>query len=241
MDPNAIDPPGKLSPQVILAFLFGVIFISIILYVAMNVPESESFKKMVILVILSLAAGGIGGILPGYIVTGAPNKLVRAGGALAVFLVVLYFGSRYIQDPIDPAPYKPSTDPSVVANMFGSYLDTNKYDQAYELTSSSFKAGINKYPFTETSKRIEKKLGPANERSMIFQNVVESPPGLPKGYYCFTNYVAKHGNSTRDIYTNVVLIGEKEVSDWRVSSIFYAIKDNNGNFIPIDFTSSTPP
>lgn len=240
MNQGAADAPAKLTLQIILAFIFGVIFISVILYLAINLKNLDPFARMVFLVVLSLAAGGVGAILPGFIIAGTPNKLVRAGGALAVFLVVLYFGSQYINPIPIVKPYKPDSDPSIAANKFASDLDGASYEDAYQLTSKVFKQGLNYYLFTELSNKILAKLGTTKARSMIFQQIIESPPGLPVGYYCYTNYAVDYSKSSVKVYQNVILVGEEESSDWRVFGIWFFVKDSEGNSLPIDFNSTLP-
>lgn len=231
---------GKLSAQMVLAFIFGVIFVSVILYLSLTNPSLNSFTRMIFLVVLSLAAGGVGGILPGFIIAGDPNKLVRAGGALAVFLVVLYFGSRFIPPTTDP-PFKPAQDPSLVANKFVSAIDAAKDEEAYDLTSKAFKSGMSYFFFTENSKKISAKLGASIARSMVEQKFLESPAGMAAGFYCNTTYAVDYSKSSVKIYQNINLIGEKEANDWRVFGVWFYVKDSSGNFLPVDFNSPNPP
>ncbi|KHK65875.1 hypothetical protein JZ00_03615 [Pseudomonas frederiksbergensis] len=225
----------------VLAFIFGVIFVSIILYLSVTNPTLNSFTRMIFLVVLSLAAGGVGGILPGFIIAGDPNKLVRAGGALAVFLVVLYFGSRFIPPTPDPLT-KPVADPSLTSNKFVTAIDTAKYEEAYELTSKAFKTEMNYFFFTENSKKITAKLGIPNSRSMVEQKIMESPAGMAAGFYCYTTYTVDYSKSSVKIYQNINLIGEKETNtnEWRIFGAWFYIKDSSGNFRPVDFNSPDP-
>ncbi len=239
MNEDTVDSHEKLSAQMILAFIFGVIFVSAILYLSLKNPSLNSFTRMIFLVVLSLAAGGVGGILPGFIIAGDPSKLVRAGGALAVFLVVLYFGSRFIPPTIDP-PIMPVQDPSLVSNKFVSAVDAEKYEEAYDLTSKAFKSGMSYFFFTENSKKISAKLGTSSARSMIKQEVLESPAGMAEGFYCNTTYAVDYSKSSVKIYQNINLIGEKEANDWRVFGVWFYVKDSNGNFVPVDFNSPKP-
>lgn len=238
MNEETAGSQGKLSAQMVLAFIFGVIFVSVILYLSVTHTALDPFTRMVFLVVLSLAAGGVGAVLPGFIVAGDPNKLVRAGGAVAVFLVVLYFGSKFITST--PEIFKPVPDPSLVSNKFVSAIDAAKIEEAYELTSKAFKSGMSYFFFTENSKKIIAKLGVPNARSMIEQKVVDSPAGMAAGVYCYTTYAVDYSKSSVKIYQNVNLVGEKEANDWRVFGVWFFVKDNRGNFYPVDFNSSDP-
>ncbi|GEM_PF-4594536 len=225
---------GKISAQMVLAFTFGVSFVSIILYISIFKPDLDPFARMVILVVLSLAAGGVGAVLPGFIIAEAPSKIVRAGGALAVFLVVLYFGSQHIR--LTPGqPFRPTTDPSLVSNKFISAIEAAEYEEAYELTSKNFRSGMSYIFFTESSRKILAKLGAPNARSMIDQKVVVSPSGMEAGVYCYTAYAVDYSKSPVKIYQYVNLVGEKEANDWRVFGVWFYVKDGAGNYLPVDF------
>ncbi len=70
-----------------LAYLFGVVFIVVLLVLAVLFPTPTATQFFVFRVVLSLAAAGIGAVLPGLISVNF-HKLVRAGGALALFVIV---------------------------------------------------------------------------------------------------------------------------------------------------------
>jgi len=78
--------------QSILAFAFGVIFVSIILLIALNpsTKEPTAFQYTVFRIILALAAGGIGAVIPGILNVEIP-RFLTAGGALAVFATVYFY------------------------------------------------------------------------------------------------------------------------------------------------------
>ena len=77
----------------ITGFVFGVVFVSVLLALAVIFPEPTATQYATFKTILALSAAGLGGILGGFIqVNGAFQKLtVRAGGALALFIVVFFF------------------------------------------------------------------------------------------------------------------------------------------------------
>ena len=79
---------GKLAVwQQVAAFVFGVVFVIVILVFAVFFPSPTRFQIFVFRVVLALAAGGVGAILPGFIIVNVGN-FVRAGGALALFAAV---------------------------------------------------------------------------------------------------------------------------------------------------------
>lgn len=75
--------------QTILSFVFGVVFVIVLLVIAFVQPEPSSFQYAVFRTVLALAGAALVVVIPGFIEVTLGNWL-RAGGALAVF-VLLYF------------------------------------------------------------------------------------------------------------------------------------------------------
>ncbi len=79
--------------QITVAFLFGLGFVITLITLATKFPHPTPFQYNVFRVVLSLAAAGIGAIIPGFLVVEmnpSAALLVRGGGALAVFAVVYF-------------------------------------------------------------------------------------------------------------------------------------------------------
>jgi hypothetical protein len=72
------------------AFAFGTVFITVLLAIAYLVPNPTPTQWFVSRVVLALAAAGIGAVIPGLIVV-TVSKVVRAGGAIALFVLVYWF------------------------------------------------------------------------------------------------------------------------------------------------------
>lgn len=71
------------------AFVFGVGFFVVLLAIAIYIPEPSEFQIFVFRVILAAAAAGVGAIVPGLIVV-TISAYVRAGGAIALFVIVYF-------------------------------------------------------------------------------------------------------------------------------------------------------
>jgi hypothetical protein len=84
--------------NVILAFIFGVIFVTALLLFVLFVPNPTPPQFEVIRIVLALAAGGVAAMIPGLLKLqrgeGA-NLTVRAGGALAVFAIVYFYSPAH--------------------------------------------------------------------------------------------------------------------------------------------------
>jgi hypothetical protein len=77
----------------ITGFIFGLIFVSVLLAITLFIAEPTPSQYATFKTILALAAAGIGGILAGTLhVEGSLQKWsVRAGGAIALFALVYFF------------------------------------------------------------------------------------------------------------------------------------------------------
>jgi hypothetical protein len=76
--------------QLWTAFLFGVVFVIVLLAMAIFFPNPTAFQYTIFRSVLSLAAAGLAAMIPGFISLSVSNWL-RAGGALAVFAVVYFY------------------------------------------------------------------------------------------------------------------------------------------------------
>ena len=84
--------------NVILAFIFGVIFVTALLLFVLFVPNPTPPQFEVIRIVLALAAGGVAAMIPGLLklqLGGGANLTVRAGGALAVFAIVYFYSPAH--------------------------------------------------------------------------------------------------------------------------------------------------
>ena len=81
--------------EIAAAFAFGCIAIGIVLWLAFRAPTLSDQQFEILRIVLALAGGGVGAVVPGFLdvtVTASTKLALRAGGALAVF-VILYFWS----------------------------------------------------------------------------------------------------------------------------------------------------
>ncbi len=109
---------------VILAFIFGVIFVTALLAIVVFIPNPTSYQFEVIQIILALAAGGVAAMIPGFLnlkLGLGTNLAIRAGGALAVFAVVYFYSPAHWVSPEPPAPNisqktEGANSPNVIGN-----------------------------------------------------------------------------------------------------------------------------
>jgi|SRR5271165_2193311 len=97
-----------------LAFVFGCVALAAVLWLAFRAETLSEQQFEILRIVLALAGGGVGAVIPGFLdvsVKASTKLALRAGGALAVF-VVLYFWS--------PAHWQPSQAGTVIQHTEGS-------------------------------------------------------------------------------------------------------------------------
>ena len=80
---------GKVSVETLLAFVFGVIFVLLLLFLQPKEGQEQIFR-----IVISLAAAGVAAVIPGMVnisATGGKRFTIRAAGAMAVFVIVYLF------------------------------------------------------------------------------------------------------------------------------------------------------
>jgi 4-amino-4-deoxy-L-arabinose transferase-like glycosyltransferase len=95
MGASTVKRDGERRLSIWLAFAFGCVCVAVILALTFTGDRLDDRRFEVLRIVLALAGGGIGGVIPGFLDLGtkAGRKwTLRAGGGLAVF-VVLYFWS----------------------------------------------------------------------------------------------------------------------------------------------------
>ena len=94
----------------IAVFIFGVVFVVVLLVLAIVFPEPTPSRYTVFRVVLSVAVAGVAAFLPGFMEANIGNR-VRAGGAMAVFAVVYFVSPAGLvsEVAVAPAPTDPYT------------------------------------------------------------------------------------------------------------------------------------
>jgi hypothetical protein len=95
MRASAAAQEGERRLGIWLAFAFGCVFVAVILALAFTGNSLDDRRFEVLRIVLALAGGGIGGVIPGFLdlnMQAGKKWALRAGGGLAVF-IILYFWS----------------------------------------------------------------------------------------------------------------------------------------------------
>jgi hypothetical protein len=112
MSAKAVQRVNRL--EIVLAFLFGCLALAAVLWLAFANASLTDPQFQILRIVLALAGGGVGAVIPGFLdlhMTTGTKATVRAGGALAVF-VVLYFWS--------PAHWEPTPAGTVTQTTGGT-------------------------------------------------------------------------------------------------------------------------
>lgn len=106
----------------IAVFFFGVVFLTVMLVLAVFFPTPSAFQYLVFKVTLGLAAAGIAALIPGFLEVNIPTWL-KAGGALAVFALVMYKSPADLVStpPLPAATVEIQVDPDTVGIAASAY------------------------------------------------------------------------------------------------------------------------
>lgn len=101
---------GKLvtSWQKIAAFIFGVVFIITLLVLAIAIPHPTPFQYIVFRMVLAISMAGVAAMIPGFIniqLNPRADIILRAGGAIAVFVITFFFSPAQLITEPPPLPF----------------------------------------------------------------------------------------------------------------------------------------
>ncbi len=215
--------------EIVAAFCFGVIFLTTVLTTALFKPDPTPYQYAVFRITLSLAAAGIGAILPGFFEI--KNKVVSASGALAMFLVV-FFGAPAALAPVLKEPEEISDNSQPVIEKWLKEMDAGNLLAAYAQTSDRFRSQYTFKQFEQLTNQYMAPLGKVTGRRFSSTAFAQSPPGAPVGRYQYNMYETQFEKFPRPLYLNVTVIGER--SEWRVFGFALAAKNDQGVLIPFD-------
>jgi hypothetical protein len=105
METGKSDGNAKLS--LILSFAFGVCFLALLLGLAVFIPSPTEKQFEIFRIVIAIAVAGVAAVVPGFIdlhLTKGQEIGLRAGGALAVFVVVYFYSpAHWVATPRTPS------------------------------------------------------------------------------------------------------------------------------------------
>ncbi len=202
---------GQIDINVLLAFGFGLIFISAMLVFAVAVPDPSQFSQWIFITVLALAASGIAAVIPGMLSVNLPY--VKAGGALAVFAIVFMMKPAIVTAVARVTP--PSISPELVIQSYLSKIDHGKYDDAWSELDEASKQNVarDRDAYRQVYNAARTPLGPVSARTFLGVQELQTPPGLPQGVYRTIGYRTRFSASCH--FETVVVRGSAD-QIWRV-------------------------
>jgi hypothetical protein len=207
---------GQISIHTLLSFGFGLAMIAALLVLAIAVPNPEPAQLKIFMVVLALAAGGIGAVLPGFIEV-QHKGLLRAGGAIGLSVLVLFFQPVVEKNAVN---YKvPSMDPLPVAQEFMSLNDEQRIDTAWSVMDPAVRelSFLDLARYKQIARTFRAPLGAAKSREFVGGSSAISPTGLPVGLYRFLIWRSRFAADQGCRYEWVVLRASQQ-SEWKVAS-----------------------
>jgi hypothetical protein len=217
---------GQLDINRLLAFAFGVVFISVMLILSSLVPNPSPSQLKTFNAVLALAAAGVGAVLPGFLEFRHEGykTFARAGGAMALFAVVWFTFPKVeghivkLERPLQEA--LPST-----VKPFLDHLDSGDIPQSYRDldTVAREKMVPTEAVWRQLYDANVKPLGKLQRRKLMGRAAQESPVGHPIGLYEGYGYLAKYENidGCRQEHVTVRATQDRQ---WRVYD--YSINPN---------------
>lgn len=142
---------GTISVDSLLAFSFGLMFVIVILIFSVAVPSPTVFTTFVFRVVLSLAAAGIGAVLPGLLEVTVPG--IRAGGAMALAAVVFFMNPpALIHDTVESKAKSALENAYARINRGNVELARDFLEQAKLMTPEPIDLSYRNHP--QTSSRV---------------------------------------------------------------------------------------
>lgn len=217
--------------EVIAAFSFGCAFLIAILAIAFYKPNPTAFEYTIYRIVIALAAAGVGAIIPGFLNIRFKSWL-RAGGAVALFIVVYFFAPATMNTVEEAAVAIPTADAKLGSDDWLKIVDEGRFDDAYKRMGKYFQSQYKFSEFDQIIGRERRFLGQASGRQLLSTMPLVSPPGSPKGAYRQYIYKTKFQREPQELYESVLLVGEGD--EWRVVGYFTGVKNQAGMFVPYE-------
>jgi hypothetical protein len=220
-----IERLATLSPDVLLAFVFGAVFLCVLLAVAIFVTRPTPLLVTVIKIIIALAAAGVAATIPGFIsleIAPSAEMVIRAGGAIAVFVLVFFFvPAGLIPDSgeagTEPDPPSEAGNPEVVVTEWLSLMDKKEFSMAYSQSSVQTQAEYSPELFRNIFQEHRAPRGDVMARKILAAIPLRQLPTGQRGNFRGFQFRTSFSNDGgRDRIEAVVVKAEGGV--WKVTS-----------------------
>lgn len=206
---------GSIEINVLLSFIFGVVFVSIMLGFALFVPYPTPFAVWVFITVLALAAAGVGAMVPG-VIHAKVGGWVRAGGAMAFFVLVFFF-QPVIKGSIEII-FPPSSGEEI-SESFLRALDLGEGERAWRMVDPLMQEhlDISGNLWQRLFETERQPLGAPTDRRLVGANNLTNPPGMPEGGYRLLSFQSKFDEEEKCRFENIYLRAKNE-KEWSLFS-----------------------
>jgi tetratricopeptide (TPR) repeat protein len=140
----------------IAAFVFGVVFLGIMLSIVIFIPKPTEHQFFIFREAIALAAAGIGAVVPGFLLVEWKPKskympYIRAGGAIALFIIVYKVNPPALLQPENPTSIHQG---KVEAKSIG-HVNQNFGIPVDEFRKLAEELGVTKHALEEYSKKVD--------------------------------------------------------------------------------------
>jgi hypothetical protein len=203
---------GTINVDALLAFAFGTLGVIAMLTFAVLVPNPTHFSQFVFIVVLALAAAGVGAMLPGSF--GYQSGPVSATGAVTLFFAVMAARPKLVDAVAKLIP--PDISPNPVIETYLEDIDAGKVDAAWEQLDVEAKKTIARD--REAIRRVyatgRAPLGAVSQRTEIGLQELRSPSGFPLGLYRIVTYRTRFASGAEHL--EMVSVRATDDLKWRV-------------------------
>lgn len=207
--------------EIQIAFGFGIVALSTLFAVALFSSNQNALLITVARVTLAVACAGIAAIIPGLIdvaLKPSVNTGIRAGGALAVFVLVYFFNPPGLIEPIPKTPANPSGDYMAVVDDWTKKIDAGKYREAYLSASKSTRRDYTENGFTKIYEDYLMPRGHILDRKLLGVSSVSQLTTGEKGNFRIITYRGKFPSGPEQADVIILTV---EDDNWRVKDDNY--------------------
>ena len=185
---------GNLDINVLLGFVFGVIFLALMLVFSIFFPNPTQWQIKIWITTLALSAAGVGAVLPGLLEV-KYKSIIRATGALGLFVIVYLFQPT-IERNVPSFPEPPGNPESVAIKILEA-LDRGQAAAAYDMFDPEQKQSISEQTFESMYQSVRAPNGSAEMRALVQTQSLLNPSGAPPGRYRFFSFSTKFAGGCR--------------------------------------------
>ncbi|MBB1583462.1 DUF4019 domain-containing protein [Serratia sp. OS31] len=203
---------GGVNINVLLAFVFGVVFLSVILGLVIFVKDLSEMARWVIVIIMALAGAGFAAVIPGVLNVELPY--IKSGGALAVLVLVIINQPKIVKTAIDIVATQKDT--TSVLSEYLKNIDDGHLDKAWESLDQYAKitSAADKNLFKSAYENGRYIHGEVIERTPpLGSDMIIDPPGYPAGIYRVISFRTKFSDGCRQ---ESVSVRSDEDKNWHV-------------------------